>query len=680
VKRRSLPEVLGFGFLLAAGAGSMNLRPLGPEFDLPESALGGQQEPAVAIAVDGTWWAIWSDIRPGYRLSYREYFADGSAGGQVRFDDDVLYGTEFKDTTAGRRGRAIAHWTTFPGGGSYYAEAARMRGVGETGFGSAFVLAPPAAEFSASGIASADFAADGSFVATWGGFVDADIQETDLFARRFDSEGNPISGVLLVNESTLGVQGATRVASDARGNFVVVWDDTHGYDGSSSGIFARRYSSDGLPLGPEFLVNQTTLNRQDFPDVAADPAGDFVVVWSGWEIDDIYYDVWMRRFAANGEPLGDEQVVNQFRGGTQWAPRIAMDSAGHFVVAWDAQTFGDETKSIVARAYRADGTPLGDEFAVQTSTEGSSGEAWGAHVALSDSGLAVFAWTAFEGDDERSEDARARRFVWPCSADDASLCLGGRFLVRAQRRTSAGDFDAAHAVPLGADSGGFWFFWPDNLELFVKVLDGCGVNQRYWVYLAGLTDVEVDVEVTDTWTGNVEVYRSDLFARFPAIQDVDALAVCGAAPPAGARGAGSANASPGIRAALAPTPGPGAATAAGAACVADATHLCLQAGRFRVGATYASGGAPAQAAQAVPFGGESGFFWFFEPSNVELAVKLLDGCVPFGTFWFFAAGLTDLAVELEVEDRASGTVRTYVHPAGTPFGPIQDAAAFATCP
>lgn len=79
-------------------------------------------------------------------------------------------------------------------------------------------------------------------------------------------------------------------------------------------------------------------------------------------------------------------------------------------------------------------------------------------------------------------------------------------------------------------------------------------------------------------------------------------------------------------------------------------------------------------------GNDSGYFWFFNPDNSELFVKVKDACVdPFHRFWFFAAGLTNVAVEITVVDTALGHVRRYTNPLATPFAPIQDVAAFDTC-
>ena len=70
--------------------------------------------------------------------------------------------------------------------------------------------------------------------------------------------------------------------------------------------------------------------------------------------------------------------------------------------------------------------------------------------------------------------------------------------------------------------------------MLVKVLDGCGINDRFWVYAAATTDVEYTLEVTDTWTGQTVIYANPLGVSAAAITDTDAFATCGFLPPAGA--------------------------------------------------------------------------------------------------------------------------------------------------
>jgi hypothetical protein len=114
-------------------------------------------------------------------------------------------------------------------------------------------------------------------------------------------------------------------------------------------------------------------------------------------------------------------------------------------------------------------------------------------------------------------------------------------------------------------------------------------------------------------------------------------------------------------------------------CQPDVTTLCLNNSRFRVTAEWRTSDASG-IASAVPLTSDSGYFWFFSASNVEVLVKALDGCGFNSRYWVFAAGLTDVEVTLRVTDTQTGAFRTYVNPQGTAFQPIQDTSAFATCP
>ena len=82
------------------------------------------------------------------------------------------------------------------------------------------------------------------------------------------------------------------------------------------------------------------------------------------------------------------------------------------------------------------------------------------------------------------------------------------------------------AVPFSSDSGSFWFFGPNNLEIDVKVLDGCKINGHYWVFAAGLTDVEVTLTVIDTANDDRQTYHNPQKSTFVTITDVEAFATC----------------------------------------------------------------------------------------------------------------------------------------------------------
>lgn len=102
----------------------------------------------------------------------------------------------------------------------------------------------------------------------------------------------------------------------------------------------------------------------------------------------------------------------------------------------------------------------------------------------------------------------------------------GRFRVRATWRDAQGLAGPGRPGSLTPQTGFFWFFDPDNVEALVKVIDGCALNDRYWVFLAGLTDVETHVAVEDIETGEVRTYTNLLRTPFAPVQDTGALIGC----------------------------------------------------------------------------------------------------------------------------------------------------------
>ena len=91
----------------------------------------------------------------------------------------------------------------------------------------------------------------------------------------------------------------------------------------------------------------------------------------------------------------------------------------------------------------------------------------------------------------------------------------------------------------------------------------------------------------------------------------------------------------------------------GAACTPGPTTLCLNGGRFRVTAFYATPDGVSGPGMGVGLTGDSGYFWFFDAANIELVVKVLDACT-LGNFWVFAGGLTNVGVTLIRRGHADG--------------------------
>jgi endonuclease I len=118
-----------------------------------------------------------------------------------------------------------------------------------------------------------------------------------------------------------------------------------------------------------------------------------------------------------------------------------------------------------------------------------------------------------------------------CTPGLTTLCLNnGRFEVTAQWTTQEGSSGAGQAVALTADTGLFWFFASTNIEVVVKVLNACSLNQRFWVFAGGLTNVQTVLTVRDTQTSRVKAYSNPQGTAFRPIQDTDAFATCTSSP------------------------------------------------------------------------------------------------------------------------------------------------------
>ena len=109
----------------------------------------------------------------------------------------------------------------------------------------------------------------------------------------------------------------------------------------------------------------------------------------------------------------------------------------------------------------------------------------------------------------------------------------------------------------------------------------------------------------------------------------------------------------------------------------DANRLCLLDEQFEVEVQWTTQDGASGAGQvSSAFGADSGVFWFFEPENWELMIKVIDGCAVNGHVWVFAAATTDVGIELRVRRRADGVERVYENPSGAPAPAITDTGAF----
>ncbi len=675
--------------------GAAKATPVGSEFQVNSYTTSSQSTPAVAVDANGNFVVVWQSYGSGgtdstYRsVQGQRYASDGSPlGGEFQVNTYTTSHQQSPAVAVAADGDFVVVWQSADSEGSiqgqrYASDGSLVGGkfqVNSNSYTSYYPQSPAVA-----------VAADGDFVVVWHSYSYDSFLSTNIQGQRYASDGSPLGGEFQVNSHTTYYQELPAVAVAADGDFVVVWQNWQLVFGSIQG---QRYASDGSPLGGEFRVNSDppSFNSfQGFPAVAMDADGDFVVMWhsSGSSgTDSSSYGIQGQRYASDGSALGGQFQVNSYTTSNQVFPTAAVDADGDFVVVWSSYgSSGTDSSSysIQGQRYTSDGSPLSSEFQINSYTTSSQSLPT---MAVDADGDFVVVWSSYgsEGTDSSSWSIQGQRFtaagaVAGCSSSSTHLCLNQRrFQVEVDWRDFDGNTGSGQVVPFGSDDSGlFWFFDPDNWEMLVKVLDGCGINNHFWVFSAATTNVEYTLRVTDTETGAVKEYFNPLGTAAAAITDTGAFATCpGQAGGAMAYDRVELTAPPSTVLVQELEP---SVFRKGSACVAGSSILCLNQDRFRVEVDWMDFQGGTGSGQVVPFGSDdSGLFWFFSADNWEMLVKVLNGCGINSHFWVFAAATTNVEYTLRVTDTETGTVMEYFNPLGSAATAITDTGAFGICP
>ena len=209
-----------------------------------------------------------------------------------------------------------------------------------------------------------------------------------MFVRRFDATGAALTGEILANTTTLNTQANAAIAMDDSGNFTVVWRDQT-QDGSSWGIYAQRFDTNGATLGGEFQVNTTTADTQWLPAIAMNASGEFVISWASMSQDGDNAGAYARRYDATGVPTSGEFQLNTTTADSQDVSGVALDGSGNLVAVWRSMNQDGSSAGIYLQRYDATGASIGTETLVNSTTAGS--QSWPA-VSMNEDGRFVVTW------------------------------------------------------------------------------------------------------------------------------------------------------------------------------------------------------------------------------------------------------------------------------------------------
>ena len=670
--------------------------PLGDQFLISSYTSSSHSHPDVATLDDGSFVTVWRSSRSpsdafGFSIQGQLLHADGSpAGGQFMVNSYVTGSQSFPRVAARDGGGFVVVWESSASGGSD-ADRSSIQGRLFAADG-----LPVGEDFQVNAVTVGDqlrpsvaTLKDGSFIVAWHGAgpTGSDVDRFSVQARHFAADGSAEGGQFQVNATTSDNQWFISVAPWADG-FVAAWqsDSSSGSDMSGSSIQVRSFVAGDMRLGGDFQANSWVADDQFLPAVAPLADDGFLVGWGSLT------------------SAGSDSSASSLQGQRFVDPRFALANARGGCLAADGEP--------------ADGTPV-----VVADCDGSEAQRWwlylsrtfqqivgpGGYCLSADPAEGYRVFLAECDGNERwrirdpehgqssivSHDETGRCLeggigsqsflvechgmferIWrpvaeTCTPDSVGLCLAQeRYRVDVIWRSFDGTFGSSRVVPRvsSVDSGLLWFFEADNWEMLIKVLDGCAINDHFWVFAAATTNVEYTMTVTDTATGRVRRYFNPLGRTSPAITDTTAFDTCSvdaarsSQPPV-------RQLMP-VRSRVVPSPE--------GVCVPSATRLCLS-DDFAVEVTWADGVGGTGPGRVVAAGSDAtGLFWFFDPNNWEMLVKVLDGCAINDRFWLLAAATTDVEYTLRVTDLNAGVSREYFNPLGQASPAVID--TFATCP
>lgn len=104
------------------------------------------------------------------------------------------------------------------------------------------------------------------------------------------------------------------------------------------------------------------------------------------------------------------------------------------------------------------------------------------------------------------------------------VCFFERFMVKIVGVSNHPTDGFATPVRFGSqESAFFWFYDDQNFEVMIKVLNGCGVNGKWWVFAGALTNQAYHIVVVDTVNWAERHYYNTEGTNAQAITDTNAF-------------------------------------------------------------------------------------------------------------------------------------------------------------
>ena len=303
-------------------------------FSVKVNTVDGEFPHDVAVGMDGTgnFVVAWVDTLAGgsHRVYARRFLADGSAIDEDQFTVDSppdfypnsSFVTKYNVSVAMNRDGAFV--IAFEGGDLFQNPALDVYVRPYAADGTPLASNEFKVNQQTTGDqTSPEVAIDenGNFIVVW---LDGGV----IMQRRFSSTGTPLENqrAVFANGGGFNPGGYPDIAMNAAGDYVIVWNNG-AYTSPSTGRF-QRFSRTGVALDPAPVIfaNNTVLES---PEVSMDAAGNFAITWTGTD-----EDIHLARFRSSGQPLAPTETANGITAGRQQNPQIAMTPSGNFSICF----------------------------------------------------------------------------------------------------------------------------------------------------------------------------------------------------------------------------------------------------------------------------------------------------------------------------------------------------------
>lgn len=510
----------------------------------------------------------------------------------------------------------------------------------------------------------------------------------EVFGRILGGDGTAVSSETLLatlgpaQDETWDAQNPEAAFNSVTGEYFVAFVGTVASNGvaAKTEIFGQRVCAAGQSVGGPVRLSQTgvdgnlQLDSRE-PSVVYNPtSNEFLVVWQREMSDSgsrVEHEIYARRVSATGQPVGGERRVSTMGPNDNTAydaldPYVAWGSQrNEYLVVWR----GDDDRSpLVSNEFEIFGQRLDssasevglDDFRISFMGPNRNDAFDASDPAIAynpDLDEFLVTWTGLD-------DLVLGEEVYGQLLRSDGTAVGGELQISSMGADGASAADWMVDESLVAYSpaeGEYFVLWigeddrallaVDEFEVFGQRLDAdgapVGIDDVRLSFLGpeGSTRYDpfsIDLAYNGTRNEMLVVYSGD-DDRGSQVDDEVEIFVQRVAP-------------------RLPT------------CTSGPQTLCLSGGRFQVTADFLTS-VETGVGQANTLTGDSGWFWFFEESNAELIVKVLDARAVNGNFWVFFGALSDVEYVVQVLDTETGEEREYRNPQGT-FASVGDTAAF----